>query len=441
MKVLMIFYSFAPQNNCAAIPNTKLTKYLGQEDVEITLITNSLLPDMEIDESLLSENIRAMRRFQVERSKIFIKTVAAQRTKLTNSGTKLKMKSEKRKFRAWCVSVIKNVYFDISGFDWITSAVRLVKKELKGEVFDIVYSSYPSKETHELAKYIVRNGIAKKWVADFRDPMYYAEYDKHRYKRKLKRQHTIEKMADHVTVVSEGAKEKFLFRDVPQEKITYISNGYDPDDFNLTESRQIQNGNVLRFFYAGQLYAGRRDLTPLFQAIHELHEEGLVDEKMISLEYAGNEWPIFLEFAEKFQLSDITVNYGFVTRKKVMEIMSEIDCSIVATHNTATDKGVVTGKIFELLLVEKPVVALVSGDVSDSELGEIVKECNAGVVYEESRKETDYPGLKKWVLDSYNEKLINKQLNLEINKDARDQYSYARIANKLYRIFFDLMRN
>lgn len=438
MRALIIFYSFAPQNNCASIPNTKLVKYLEHEDINITLITNALLPDMEVDESLLPDNVKKLRRFEVHRSKLYLSTVAAMRRNATNSGVKLKMKAEKRPFRAKIVSVIKSTYFRLSGLDWKIAARQVVKKELHGEHFDVVYSSYPALGTHVLAEYVIQEGIADKWIADFRDPMYYTEYDKHRYQKKMRVQHKIEKKADHIVVVSEGAKEKFLFDDVPESKITYLPNGYDPDDFDAENISLRQESQVLRFFYAGQLYAGKRNLSALFRAVSELVNENAVDPNHVRFEYAGNEWPVFEQFADQYSMKDCCVNYGFVTRQKVMDIMSEIDCSVVATHNTATDQGVVTGKVFELLLVGKPIVTLVGGDLPNSELGRIVKECSAGVVYEEANAEADYYHLKQWLKEVYAQKQTEGKIASSLNKEARDRYNYQNIAKQLYGIMKNL---
>lgn len=430
----MVFYSFAPQNNCAAIPNTKLVKYLEKEDLDITLITNALTESMTIDESLLPDNVKQLRRITVPYSGLYRKTFGRKRQQLTNSGAKLKMKSETRPFRAWVVSVLKNIYFTASRLDWELSAKRAVRKKLKGERFDVVYSSYPARATHDVAEYVLRKKLTDKWIADFRDPMSYAEYDKGGYDKGLKIQHRIEKKADHVTIVSEGALEKFSFDDVPVSKITYIPNGFDHDDFDVEHIAESASDGRLRIFYAGTLYAGKRDLTPMFKAISELSTEGKIDASKISVEYAGNEWPIMLSFAEQFGLEKLCTNYGYITRQRVMEIMGEIDCSIVCTHNTKSDKGVVTGKVFELLLVGKPIIAVVGGDEPDSELGNIVKQCSAGVVYEQANEKYDYKTLKQWLKAKYDEKMTCGKVESELNVSEREKYSYEHIAHKLYEI-------
>lgn len=433
-SVLVIMNAFAPINNCGSIPNTKLIKYLVHEDVEITVISNAIDPGVVTDENLISEEISRLKVIRIPQSKLYYKTVGSTREKITDNGVKLKMKSETRPLRARIISVLKNTFFWLRERDWLICAKRIIKKELSGRKFDIIYSSYPGTRALHLAKILMKKGTAKKWIADFRDPIGYAEYNKFEYARDQRFQHRIERMADAVTIVSEGAMEKFRCEGVPDSKITYIPNGYDPEDFDVDAFNTNPTQDKLRVFYAGTLYAGKRDLTTMFRAISELSEEGSIDTSKVSVEYAGNEWPIMQGYAEKFGLENICTNYGFVTRTEVMEIMSEIDCSVVCSHNTTVDKGVVTGKVFELLLVGKPIIAVITGDEPNSELGAIVRDCNAGIVYEQATGDVDYPRFKQWLKATYDEKMQNGAIEINLNTEEREKYSYKNISRNLYEL-------
>lgn len=434
-SILILMDNFAPQNNCGAIPNTKLVKYLAREDCRITLITKAIVPAMLVDQNLVPEEMASIRTFHVSHSPVFTKTLEAGRNKITDNGIKLKMKAETRPVRAFIVSGLKNTYFRIRSLDWFANAKKLIRKELAGEHFDCVYSTYPDKVNHWLAEYVMEKGMADKWIADFRDPMYYEYHDANGQNRKKREQHHIEETADRITIVSEDSLRKFLWPNVTADKITYIPNGYDPDDFVQAEQAAQKEADHLRIFYAGTLYAGKRDFTVLFKALSELSGEGKIDISKVSVEYAGNEWAIMESFAEKYDLAHCCKNYGFITRTQVMEILSQVDCSAVCTHNTQSDKGVVTGKIFELLLMEKPIIAVINGDVPDSELGKIVRECNAGIVYEQPNDEQDYAALKQWLLRAYEEKMRNGFVGSTLDRARREQYSYASIAKKLFGLF------
>ena len=422
---------FAPHNNSGAIPNTKLIKYLARQDVRITLVTKAVTPDMVIDEALLPVEMDRIRTIRVDHSQLFRRTMEASRNRITDNGVKLKMKSETRPLRSKVVNILKNTYLTTRDRDWFLRATAAIRRELAGEHFDCVYSTFPNEVNHVLARWVMGQGMADRWIADFRDPMFYQYHDAHNLRR-LKRQHRIEREADLVTIVSEGARSKFRCEGVAEEKLICIPNGFDPEDAAQTVGTPTDG--MLRIFYAGTLYAGRRDFSVVFRAISELHREGLVEPERIRFEYAGNEWPVMRSFAEQYGLTDCCVNHGFIPRSRVLELLGEADCTAVCTHNTKTDQGVVTGKVFELLLVGKPIVTVVNGDTADSELAAIVRDCHAGPVYEQPTHDRDYPALKQWLLDTYREKLETLAVAPVLDPGKRDAYSYEALSGKLFEL-------
>ena len=430
-SVLVLMNLFAPHNNSGAIPNTKLIKYLARQDVRITLVTKAVTPDMVIDEALLPVEMDRIRTIRVDHSQLFRRTMEASRNRITDNGVKLKMKSETRPLRSKVVNILKNTYLTTRDRDWFLRATAAMKRQLAGEHFDCVYSTFPNEVNHDLARWVMQQGMADRWIADFRDPMFYQYHDAHNLRR-LKRQHRIEREADLVTIVSEGARSKFRCEGVAEEKIICIPNGFDPEDAAQTVGTPTEG--MLRIFYAGTLYAGRRDFSVVFQAISELHREGLVEPERIRFEYAGNEWPVMRSFAEQYGLTGCCINHGFIPRSRVLELLGEADCTAVCTHNTKTDQGVVTGKVFELLLVGKPIVTVVNGDTAGSELGAIVRDCHAGPVYEQPTHDSDYPVLKQWLLDTYREKLETGAVAPVLDPGKRDAYSYEALSAQLFRL-------
>ena len=422
---------FAPHNDSGAIPNTKLIKYLARQDVRITLVTKAVTPDMVIDEALLPVEMDRIRTIRVDHSQLFRRTMEASRNRITDNGVKLKMKSETRPLRSKVVNILKNTYLPTRDRDWFLRATAAIRRELAGEHFDCVYSTFPNEVNHVLARWVMGQGMADRWIADFRDPMFYQYHDAHNLRR-LKRQHRIEREADLVTIVSEGARSKFRCEGVAEEKLICIPNGFDPEDAAQTVGTPTDG--MLRIFYAGTLYAGRRDFSVVFRAISELHREGLVEPERIRFEYAGNEWPVMRSFAEQYGLPACCITPGFIPRSRVLELLGEADCTAVCTHNTKTDQGVVTGKVFELLLVGKPIVTVVNGDTADSELAAIVRDCHAGPVYEQPTHDRDYPALKQWLLDTYREKLETLAVAPVLDPGKRDAYSYEALSGKLFEL-------
>ncbi len=435
LSVLILMEDFAPVNNCGTIPNTKLVKYLARQDLDITLMISELTGDMDVDEKLVPKELSKIRVLRIPYGSFFKKTLGSARAKASKSGALLKMKAEKRPLQERIVAVIKSVYLNIRSLDYVLNGRMVIRKNLLQSKFDIVYSTYPSSQPHKLAQYVMKKKIGRKWIADFRDPMAYDTFDSEGFNKAMRKQHRIERCADHVTIVSNGALTKFLFPDIPVSKLTVIPNGYDPEDVLFKPVKEEAGKSILRIFYAGTLYAGKRGLDAVFRAVCELSGEGLLDPEKISFEYAGKEWPVFLQFAAKYELEDICYNCGYIPHSRVMEILSEIDCSMVCSNNTAKDRGVVTGKVFELLVVGKPIITIITGDLDGSELAGIIRECNAGIVYEEANDSDDFIQLKQWLLAVYREKMNSGFVASHLIPEKREHYSYVNVADRLSEVF------
>ncbi len=442
ISVLMIMGSVAPLNNCAAIPNTKVIKYLSREDTKITLIQKTVSPADKTDEALVPEEFNHIKILSVPYSGFFQKTVDAQRNKMTQSGLKQKLKGATSPVKAWIAKNLSNAYLNTREIDWVNQAMKAVHRELAGEHFDVIYSSYPPSETHAVAKRLMEKKYADFWITDFRDPMFYEMFSyshkTNRVSRGKKEQDGYAKCADLITIVSEGAREKFEYSGMAKHKLISIPNGYDSEDFPETLQQSDPTPGVFRLFYGGMLYEGKRNLSILFRALRELIDEGFIDQKKLSVEYAGNDWNTMQSFASTYQLESVCKSYGFIPHSQVLKILSEIDCSIVCSHNTTIDKGVVTGKVFDLLLAARPIICVVNGNLAGSELGQIIRDCRAGVVYEQANDEKDYPALKAWLKEAYSQKTKNGQVPSMLDVSVREQYSYQQIGRKLFQLMKQL---
>ena len=78
---------------------------------------------------------------------------------------------------------------------------------------------------------------------------------------------------------------------------------------------------------------------------------------------------------------------------------------------------------------------IVNGDLGDSEIGAMTGEMNAGVVYEQANRESDYARLKAGIAAFYREKAGAGKLSATLDQSKRDRYSYEQLA----RAFMDLI--
>ena len=85
----------------------------------------------------------------------------------------------------------------------------------------------------------------------------------------------------------------------PDKVVQVITNGFDPDDF----AEGSDPNGYFSISYTGQLYAGRRDPTSLFEVVHELIEEGNVAQEKLRIGFYGPTEPWMQTLIERCDLA------------------------------------------------------------------------------------------------------------------------------------------
>ena len=134
--------------------------------------------------------------------------------------------------------------------------------------------------------------------------------------------------------------------------------------------------------------------------------------------------------SKKYNLKEILINKGFVSRLESMKIQSNSDLIVIATWNTKFDKGVMTGKLYECLLTKKMVLGIVNGTIPNSELKRVITDINGGIVYEDSALNLteEYLHFKDYIHEKYNEKEKTGKLTSTYNSTI-ENFNYSKITN------------
>ncbi len=261
-----------------------------------------------------------------------------------------------------------------------------------------------------------------RWICDFRDPAVVSQCGPIRnFFRRRKEQKSC-KLADEIVTVSNGYMKR-ICGDKYKDKRHMIPNGYDRADMEYS-CEQSEASDTLSLAYVGIFYGFMRDLRPVFRAIKELVDEGLVDKDKIRVDYAGSDYKVLLEQAKETSMQDITVTHGVLAREDCLRLQFNSDLLVLATWNTEKECGVFPGKMLEYMLIGKPIVTTVTGDVPDSEVAQVVREGNLGIVYEEVNGEADFAKLKEYILSQYNHKKNSGTLPFSPEKSVLDRYNY-----------------
>ena len=256
--------------------------------------------------------------------------------------------------------------------------------------YDVVFSTYAPWSVHEIAREAKRRGLARRWIADFRDEVGTAfawqKGKKARYLRMLRRE------ADVLCAASQGFLEMMGFEDVGR----VLSNGFDREDLPPAEAAPARTGR-LRVVYCGMLSMGRkgvgdRDLTPMFRALGALIKRGQLARSQVALVYAGGESALMQRQAAACGMGDLE-DHGLVSREESIALQRGADVLLMASWHMAAQRGILTGKLFEYMMMEKPIVCCMSGDLPGSGVKRVLEETGMGLCVEQAAGAADEAAL------------------------------------------------
>ena len=103
---------------------------------------------------------------------------------------------------------------------------------------------------------------------------------------------------------------------------------------------------------------------------------------------------------------------------------------MAATWNDPGNPGILTGKLLEALLLNKPVICCVAGTVSGSEANRLITRARVGYCWEQAGGEASDAGLKAYVQGLCQAFLAGEPLPFAPNPEAVQSYAYPRIAGR-----------
>jgi len=418
MKVLFVVTAFYPEQAIGSIRISKFAKYFHKEGVEISVISLTPPPWSSRDESLYFDALKDINWQVIDQSSIFKKVfqrmrVATIGTVPGNAGVS-KMKSKitiKTKIR----NLLQFFYTLLKGIDWSIRVKKHALKNLKNENFDFIFCSYPSFASPLGGIKLKKMGIGNKLIVDFRDPILSQKTSKFNLKYLL--QEYIIKNSDLMTFISAGVQNQ-VDNKIVNTKNLIAPNGFDPQDIKNIKLDKNKDKKILRFVYTGAIYGGKRDLRPFFAAISEI-EPSLKDAKQkILFEYAGREGDLFLSQASEYNLQSYVVDHGQLSRLDALRLQQESDICLLATWNTTFEQGALTGKIFEYFMFKKPILAIVVGNLPNSEICKIINRIDAGHCFEEAAIDSK-KNLVAWIQNVIDEKQKNGTIESKYNHEVK----------------------
>jgi glycosyltransferase involved in cell wall biosynthesis len=271
------------------------------------------------------------------------------------------------------LSMSRRVLVPDENVTWNLTAIPTAVRIVRQEGIDVVLTTSPPNSVHLIGA-AVKAATSALWVADLRDsisahPHRNVERRAVRAKEKVSDQvaRLVARHADAIVAASDAIADEARGLD-PSGVVLPILNGADFDDFAGLEYRR---GDRFRITHTGSFF-GKRDPRPFLTAFAESSLEDAV------VRFVGDFRPADREWAEGLGLGDRLELHEYVPRRESLRLQRDSDALLLLIPEAGgRGRGVLSGKVFEYLAAERPILAAVPPDGAAAEL---IEETGAGLV-------------------------------------------------------------
>lgn len=294
---------------------------------------------------------------------------------------------------------------------------------------DVIISTYGEMGGHTLALKIKRD-IARsaKWIADYRDPIFYGVNVKKARDYYDIFSAEVENKADLLVMISDNLSKAMKLSSL--DKIRVITNGYDQEEYDNALSY-----DKLRFSYSGSYYIS--DIKILFEVISNLIGKELIDINRIEFNYSGEYSRAFRKHMEEYGLDVCMNDWGACSRKQSLQIQNMSDVVII-TSRTYDDYTQIPGKMSGVFGSDKPIICISQGSQFNTEIKRRVEEMEEGYCFEEPTFDVDIGKIEKLILHYYNQKISRDDITLSKN-DKKLKYEYSVLAGEYNKLVTSLL--
>ncbi|MCI4666654.1 MAG: glycosyl transferase family 1 [Bacteroidia bacterium] len=269
-----------------------------------------------------------------------------------------------------------NFFIPDARMTWVKPSIKFLSQYLKENPVDAIATTGPPHSIHLIGK-----GLKKKtglpWYCDMRDPWTNIEFFEHlmlsnwaeRKHRRLEK--AVLTGADHVNEVGKD----FINYDksIGVKNIDWLPNGYDDKDF---EGEKEAVSPHFMISHIGT-FEKDRSLDSLYFALNKLSEEFPDFRNDLRIQLAGKISGAVIEDFENEGLGENLVNLGYISHKEAIQAMQRSQLLLILINQSERNaKGKLTGKIFEYLASERPILII---GPEDGDAANVMNECQGGV--------------------------------------------------------------
>jgi len=256
---------------------------------------------------------------------------------------------------------------------WAPTAIPAAVRIVRSEGIDAVVTTSPPLSMNLIGAGVKRlTGV--RWVADQRDSL--VQNADRRFERKAvqAKEKALERVvrlvarhADGVVAVSDSIADEIRAYE-PAGEVRVIPNGSDFDDFAGLEYRP---GERFRITHTGSFF-GKRNPRAFLSALASSDLADVVARFVGDFRSIDREWVQGLDLGDRLELLD------YLPHRRALELQRDSEANLLLLPEAGgRGKVVPSGKIFEYLAAERPILAAVP---TDGAAAQLVRETGAGVV-------------------------------------------------------------
>ena len=256
---------------------------------------------------------------------------------------------------------------------WAPTAIPAAVRIVRNEGIDAIITTSPPLSMNLIGASVKKlTGVP--WIADQRDSLVLNADRRFERKTVQAKEKALERVvrlvannADGIVAVSEAIADELRVFD-PSGPVRVIPNGCDFDDFAGLE---YTPGDRFRITHTGSFF-GQRNPRAFLSA---LASSGLDD---VVARFVGDFRSVDREWVEELDLGDRLELLDYLPHRRALELQRDSEANLLLLPEAAgRGKVVPSGKIFEYLAAERPILAAVP---TDGAAAKLVRETGAGIV-------------------------------------------------------------
>lgn len=310
---------------------------------------------------------------------------------------------------------------------WINPSVKFLSTYLKDNPVDAVISTGPPHSCH-LIGLGVKEQFNLPWVVDYRDQWTQIDFYKELNLTWLADKHHkyLEKKVldncERITPIGKTMGSDLIA--ISQTPYTVITNGFDESD-KANQDTALEKKFTIT--YIGTMN-NARDPKVLWKALSELKSEQHPLIQEVEVKLVGKIEDSIKQTIVNYSVEELVNFVGYVNHREALQLQNKAQILLLVINNTWNNKSILTGKIFEYLASNRPVLCI---GPKDGDAAAIINEAGSGLVVEYEEVEVVKVQLKSWYEAFLNNSLSTKSSNIDIYSRRSLTQKMATVLNEI----------